>query len=724
MRRVPLLRPLFAAIVLFGAPLGAQASVSSGAEARGVRGIEGRVFDATAGRPIDGARVSIAAPGATPRLTTSAASGKWRVDGLGDGAYTLTIRAVGFTPHEQVIAVRDGRVTGPESFVIRLQPVPHALDQVVVTAARREQRLADAIVTTEVVSRADIARTGASDLAAVLTEQTGIHFQEGHPSGAGVMLQGLGAERVLVLMDGQPVVGRISGNFDLSRIPVAMVERVEVVKGPQSTLYGSEAMGGVINIVTRGATADQWSGTASVTGGSDQRRDGTLGATVGRGPWGATVDAGMRTVDRTPGRTESAGALAERMDLATKLRWSPDATRSIEATALVLSERQRWGSGTLFDFADNRQIGGRVSGSLNLGEHRLTPTVYLSQFEHRSRRSRGAVPIAGTGDQQTQRLAEAELLYSGRVVGRVVDAGVEVRQEYIGTTDGRIDGGSRTLYSAEPFAQLEFAGDNWSVVPGARLTWNEQWGSYLTPRVAARWQLSAPLTLRASVGRGFRAPDFKELYLAFTNDNAGYAVYGNPLLRPESSNNLTGGLEWTGATGFVRGQLFYNELRDFIETRPLAASGPVLRYEYGNVDEGLTAGADVEAGAAFGPLRMELGYSRLIAEDRNTGQSLLGRPAHSGRIMLGASLPFRLRGSITGVYTGETPMQRDEAGAITSTRDAFLRFDARIAQPIPGGLELILGADNLFDQQPAQWAGATGRQLYTGLAWNFARDLQ
>src|SRR5690606_37747334 len=111
--------------------------------------------------------------------------------------------------------------------------------------------LADVPVPTEVVSAEEIRRSGASDVAAVLVERTGIQLQGGHPAGSGLMLQGLGSERVLVLVDGQPFIGRLSGQIDLSRLPAAVIERIEVVKGPQSTLYGSEAMVGVVNVITR-----------------------------------------------------------------------------------------------------------------------------------------------------------------------------------------------------------------------------------------------------------------------------------------------------------------------------------------------------------------------------------------------------------------------------------------------------------------------------------------
>lgn len=683
-----------------------------------------RVTDAAGGAPVAEAMV---------RVTTSTGARESRTDGAGiarvGGAGVasggaVTVRALGFLQRE--IALGGGRGARPDTVDVRLTAAPLALDRVVVTAARREQRLADAIVTTEVVGRREIERSGATDLASVLTEQTGIQLHGGHPSGAGVMLQGIGAERVLVLLDGQPLVGRVAGNFDLSRIPTGMVERVEVVKGPQSTLYGSEAMGGVINIVTRSAPEAGWAGSVTALGGSDGRRDAMLSGAGSMGPWSAVVDGGLRTIERTPGRGGTVGALADRYDGSLKLRWAPDSTRWVEATGLVVDERQRWQTGTLFDFADNRQAGARLSASRLIGEQRLTSTLHLSQFDHLARSSRSSTPIAGTGDEQVQRLTEAELLYTGRIAGLAVDAGVEARQEYIRSSDGRIrdenGGTSRTLWSAEPFAQVELGGGAWSVVPGARLTWNEQWGSHVTPRVAARWRPVEGLTLRASAGRGFRAPDFKELYLQFTNENAGYAVYGNPDLRPEHSDNLTLGAEWSAGRLYARGQLFHNRLRDFIEERPLPSDGgPLLLFEYANVRQGLTRGAELEGGIAIGALRAEAAWSYLDAEDRATGLPLLGRPTHSARATLGGMLPFDVRGSLTALYTGATPMERDPSGAIAGERDAFFRTDVRLARRLPRGLEIVAGVDNLFDQRPALWEGTVARHLYTALSWSFAR---
>ena len=654
-------------------------------------------------------------------LARTDASGVARLRRSAGATTTLRLRAVGHAPLDRVVAVDRDTVR------LVLRALPLALDQVVVTAARREQRLADAVVTTEVVSRGDIERTGASDLASVLVEQTGVQLQGGHPSGAGLMLQGIGAERVLVLLDGQPLVGRIAGNFDLSRLPTAMIERVEVVKGPQSTLYGSEAMGGVINVVTRATPELGWRGGASVTGGTEGRRDLAASAGAARGAWSASADLGMRQVHRAPGRAGTAGALADRADGAAKLRWSDGADRWVEASALVLDERQRWSSAGLYDFADNRQLGARLTASVGVADgHRLTPTLHLSEFDHLARTSRTAQPVAGTGDRQVQRLVEGELLYAGRLRGAAIDAGVELRQESISSSDGRIlaeDGraGDRTLRAVEPFAQVELGGDRWSVVPGARLTWNEQWGTNLAPRLSARWRAGDALTLRLSAGRGFRAPDFKELYLRFTNDGAGYVVSGNPTLRPEHSDNVTAGAEWSDRRGYARLQLFHNRLRDFIETRPVVSTDALARYEYRNVEQGLTQGAELEGGVLVGPAHVEAGWAWLRAEDRATGLALLGRPAHSARLSLAGPLPLAVRGSLAGTWTAATPIERAPDGAVSAERASFLRFDARLARRLPQGLELVVGVDNLLDRRPAFWEGAVARQLYTALSWSAAR---
>ncbi len=672
--------------------------------------VRGRVVDRDSGAPVAGAELEVA--GTAVRVQADSA-GRWSLRLPESGDYRLRVRRIGYAPAS--IPLPAG--SADTALLVRLSPLALPLGELVVTAARREQRLADVTVTTEIVDREQLEATGASDLSAALLEQTGIQLDGGHPSGAGAMLQGLSNERVLVLVDGQPLYGRISGTLDLARIPVAIVERVEVVKGPQASLYGSEAMGGVVNVVTRGPGAAPLAAAGRAIAGSGGRLDAGLTGEMRSGPFAALADLGRRRIERAPGRATESGALAERFDASGRVQWRRDSSLGVEAALLVLDERQRWPAGGLYQFADNTQVSGRVAADWRARRHRLRTTLYLSEFDHLSRRSSVSQPIAGTGDRQAQRLLEGEVLYGGTLLHQALDAGIELRQERISSSDGRIEGGARTLWSAEPFAQLEWSTRRWSVVPGLRLSHNERWGTATSPRIAVRWRAAETLSLRVAAGRGFRAPDFKELYLQFINDAAGYLVHGNPDLRPERSTNLSAGVEWSGARLYARGQLFHNHLEDFIETRAEPDGGSLLRFRYANTGRARTWGAELEGGWVMRLLRLEAGYAWLGTEDRATGRSLLGRPSHSARLVASVGSAGSLRATVSGIYTGPTPMERDSTGAITGERDPFLRLDARVARRLPAGLELAVGADNLFDARPEAWADAVGRQWYVGLTW-------
>lgn len=690
--------------------LGPGVGVAAAQEAAGV--LHGRVVEAGTGAAVVGARIELEGPRALERQ--SGADGTWRIAALPAGEYRVRVRHLGYA--ERVVS---GRVPGRgEALVVSLTPVALPIDEVVVTASRRLQRLAEAPVTTEVITRREIEQARVSDVSTLLVERLGIQLEGGHPAGEGVMLQGMGSQRVLVLLDGQPMVGRLSGQIDVSRLPASMVERIEVVKGPQSSLYGSEAMGGVVNVITRRATSAPWTLGTSVVAGSQGRADvgGTLHGTLGSLRY--LADGGRRYTELTPGRAEARGALAGRWDGLLKLGWAPDSSFRVEASALLLDERQRWQGGQLFHFADNRQHTASLGAEWRRGAHRLAPTLYLTEFDHHSRRATSPEPVAGTGQRELQRLVEAELLYNVGRGATALDLGLEARREEI--RSDRVQGRERTLHSLEPFAQATLALGTWRLVPGGRLTWSEQWGTHFTPRMAVLYRPLPALALRGSLGRGYRAPAFKELYMEFLNLGAGhgYAVRGNPALQPERSTNLSAGAEWAAGRLYLRGQLFHNRFRDFIETRPAGDSSGIQLYTYGNIADGITRGAELEGGVTRGALRAEAGYAYLAARDRASGEPLLGRPAHSGRASLEYALPIGLNAALSAVHTGTTPVQRSATGV--TERSGFTRVDVRLAQRLGHGIELSAGARNLFDARPEHWPGFAGRHLYIGLGWQAA----
>lgn len=621
------------------------------------------------------------------------------------GADSLLVRAMGYR------AARVGR----DASSVALTPLALALDQVVVTAARREQKLADVVTTTEVVNAEAIARTGASDLGSALSATTGVELSGGMPAGTGVMLQGLGSERVLILLDGNPLPGRIAGEFDVSRIPTASIDRIEIVKGAQSTLYGSEAMGGVVNVITKRAERGRPFASAQAVAGSRNRLDGTLAAGGTVGPVAARVEGGRRSIETAPGRADENGAQSTRVDGSARVEWRATERTTVEASALLLDERQRWLSSALYNFGDNVQVTSRLSAEHTRGGTRVRASAFGSSYDHLSRASTQPQPIRGdTGQRQVQRLFQGELSLTQPVGRHLLDAGVQLRQD--DTRSVRIPGGRRVLQTVEPSAQLEASlTRRVSLTAGARVSHSTRWGTHATPRVAARVRLTDALTLRAAAGGGFRAPDFRELYMRFTNQSVGYAVHGNEDLRPETSRSLNAGLEWVAPAGYVRAQLFHNRFRGFIETRIISAPGEPPLYQYANVDDGYTRGGEVEGAIALRALRVDAGYSLLDTRDDATGLPLLGRPAHSARATAAHPLAWGARASVSAHYTGRTPMQRDSLG--TSYREAYPRLDVRLARPVTRDAELTFHVENALDRRPASWAGYTGRQFTLGVAW-------
>ncbi|HEX2211414.1 MAG TPA: TonB-dependent receptor, partial [Longimicrobium sp.] len=601
----PRLILLAAAVMIAAAPAAAQQAV------------HGLVVEAGTGAPVAGARVQA---GATS--TSSDSAGGWTAT-LPAGMHEIRVAHPGYADARTDVAVpADGSVR------IRLTPRPLRMETVVATASRRLQTLGEAPVATEVVDRARIEASGATDLAGVLALVPGVEVQGGHPVGTGVYLQGLGSERVLVMVDGEPVVGRIAGEIDLTRLPVADVERVEVVKGPQSTLYGSEAMGGVINLITRAPEPGAPAGGVQLTGGSRGRRDATAHARASTGSVDWTVRGGVRDVDLVPGQDAPLDAGTRRWDGNARVGWAAADALRVEAGGWLVEESQRWRTGQLYQFADNRQWSGRLSAAWARGAHRVTPSLYVAGFEHALSRASGPDPVGG-GDTEAQRLAEAALAYTGTAGRLAVDGGAELRQEW--TRSDRVEGGERDAATLDAYGQGTWTAGRWSLVPGVRVSHSSRWGEHWTPRLAAVWRPAPSLALRASAGTGFRAPAFKELYMDFLNDAAGYTVRGNPALRPEGSRSVSAGAEWAGPRTYLRASAFHTEFDDFIETVvDEEASTPSLAvYRYQNVARGRTSGVELQTGAALGGLRADAGWSWLATEDETTGRPLFGRPENS-----------------------------------------------------------------------------------------------
>ena len=147
------------------------------------------------------------------------------------------------------------------------------LNEVVITATRTARQLSSLPLPVTLISKKKIIQSGTIRLNEILNEQTGIITVSDESGFEGVQIQGIASDYILILIDGVPLVGRSAGNFDLSRLTVGNIKQIEVVKGPSSSLYGSEALGGVINIITEKPKSKELHGNASYRFGSFTQQD-------------------------------------------------------------------------------------------------------------------------------------------------------------------------------------------------------------------------------------------------------------------------------------------------------------------------------------------------------------------------------------------------------------------------------------------------------------------
>lgn len=685
----------------------------------------GAVFDRSSGAPVPMAQVLWRVGGPDGEVAGRAeadVSGRFHVAPGWVGEGWIEVRSLG---HRMLGLTRgDAEAAG---WRLGLEPDPLELESVVVTAMGRAQRRSEVSVPIATISAEDIRVSGAASADELLAEMPGLQMSASAPVGSNIQIRGIGDSRVLVLVDGQPAAGALLENRDLSRISLSGVERVEVVKGPLSSLYGSDALGGVVNVITRepppGFQAD-----ASVLSGGAGRWEAS-GTASGGGDLRYRVTGAWRQQDRVPGLEDAAAdAFARVWDLRSSVRWASGERWRVRGDFSFLRERQRWPIGGGFSgFNDNRGLTGWTEATLAATGGEWTVRLFGQDYGHLFRSARGDAPIAGADeDLQEERLWKAGLGYSTSVGAHRVDVGAEGAWRSIVSPD-------KILEDRAADDQLElFAQDAWTTGPatvsaGARATLNDRWGNAVSPTLGVTALPTNDLRLRAVVGRGFRAPSFKELAWDFANVGAGYTVQGFADLEPETSWNVTAGVDWAPSSTTSLGvEAYTNRIENLIETA-FVGNNPsgLLVYSPRNVSEARTRGVEVTGSARLGGVRLQGEYVLLDARSLADDLPLDRRARHSGRVRVGDTLPVLdgLLVNLTGHVTGKAPLVGvDDQGraAVVGAQERFISVDAQATLQLPQGVRVVFGVDNLLDARPEGWRTVIERRFRVGLE---AQDL-
>ena len=717
-----------AAAAVPGVEHGRAAAAVPGVQQRPVSAeLRGRVTEAETGAPIPGASVTWTGTGTRSAAAIADAGGWFAPDTSWGPGGAVEVSALGY--RTRALPWADATAA---AWQIALAHDPLALDEIVVTADGRPRHRSEVALHVQSVGAAEIRAAGAASADRLLARLPGVQVGRGTPTGSTISIRGIGGPRVLVLLDGQPAGGALIENRDLSRLSTTGAARIEIVKGPLSSLYGSDAVGGVVNVVTR-APAPGFRMDARASSGGAGRREAE--ATVSGGgrptPGGALVyrvSGSWRQEDRVAGVVDPDGAFARVWDLRSSVRFASDRW-VVRGDASLVRERQRWPVGAGFSgFNDNAGAAGWIEARRRTGQGEWTGRVFVHDYDHLYRSARGTAPIAGSGSpEQQERLAKATAAYSAAWGAHRFDAGVEGALRSIRSPE-------KLLEDRAEDQQVEvYVQDAWRLggpegpatgadahratvlTAGVRFTRNSRWGSTASPSLGAVVAVGDRVLVRGAVARGFRAPSFKELAWNFVNLGGGYVLQGFADLEPERSWNASGGVEWQPLPS-VRGgvELFANRIENLIESGLVghAPSGLAI-YSPRNVANAVTRGVELDLRAVAGAGEIVAAYAYLDARSLRPDLPLDRQAKHTARVRA-AWTKGRLRLNATGHLTGRAPIvgvDADGAFGRVGTQGRFAALDLGAALDVGGRFSVIAGVENVFNAQPDGWQGFVERRF-------------
>ena len=575
-------------------------------------------------------------------------------------------------------------------------PKPVLFHSFVVTATRSAQPIADVLADITVIGAEEIARAGAQSVTELLQRQSGVEIvQNGGPgSVSGVFLRGANRGQTLVLIDGVRIASSSAGATSLEAIPLDQVDRIEILRGPASSLYGADAIGGVVQVFTRRG-AGAISGNASAGYGTYGTWDVKGGVSGTAGPVQFALQAAAKASRGFNAITDPAN-----------FQFNPDSDGY---------RNQSLSANVGFTAAPGQELTAqyfrsRLDNQFDAGPGFDDRTITVAETWQVASRNRFA-PFwvsrlsagAGIDDSQTQtaygtspfKTAQRQYAWQNEFTLPMgaLTAGVERREEHV-ATDAGFATTERDTNSLFGIYQLR-AGDH-ALQANLRRDDSSQYGGKTTGAFSYGYRFAPSLRVTAGYATGFKAPSFNDLY---------YPGFANPDLVPETSKNLEAGVYWNGNTpgaGLEARAIVY---RNRVSQLIVFQCDANFRCAPHNVDratlEGMTLG--LEARADNGAT-VAASLDIQSPEDDATGKLLPRRARQHGALSGGYPLgPVRV-----GVELIASSLRYDDPANLLKM-GGYAIVNLTLEWPLPQGVTLFARADNVFDKNYALAAGyATG----------------
>ena len=604
----------------------------------------------------------------------------------------------------------------------------------VVTATKTQLEKKEVPQSVEVITQEDIKNTAAYNVRDALRFATNIDVQEVGMTGNVVMVRGMESKHTLILVDGRRMAAENTGStmnaYELSRINLADVERIEVIRGNGSALYGSDAMGGVINIITKKANKEH----ASIGAHTGTKEMGTnFYYSSGRqGKVSVKASGGIEDVrkevsgyyNKTKGYdTSSSNMYGPRRFLNLGFDYAFDANRGLALDLNFMREQFTSNSseGTdkgVYNYDNNRSdYALTYYGKDNKNDYNLR--MYYNTLK------KSNVTNENNAITDFDHTSYDTLVFEGKNSMKLNDKNTMTYGAEWTTTNmrgTRFGGGGDNKYS-ETFAGITKAGsekdvdtyaaylqdewkitDKWLLIPAVRFDHHNAFGSHTSPKIGTTYSFSDNSRFKVNYGKSFRAPTVYELYSTMDKRMGmmNVQVLGNPDLKPEKATNFDIGFEaeqgkWSGKLGY-----YHNEIDNLIDSDMfyqghVPGVGMAVKSKYYNVGEAEISGAEAEVGYNFNDnWNVKATYNYLDAKDKTTNARLNNRARQNGVVQLSytdnAELPF------TATLWSKWYVDYLYKVSKNVNTYTFNTFNFVADKQITKNLHVYAGVDNIFDK--------------------------
>ncbi len=620
------------------------------------------------------------------------------------------------------------------------------LNEVVVTAQYVPQSEKNAVYKVQVINSEVIKSKSANNLRELLQQELNIDLSQNSVFGSSIDIQGISKENIKILIDGVPVIGRLNGVIDLNQINLNSIEKVEIIEGPVSIFYGTDAMGGIINLITKKQVNKKVEGAISTyyesidalnLNGDFGYKFGTNTMRLNTGFYhfnGLSTNDSPRNLNWEERKQYFSDFMFNKKLKELNLRLN---TRYSDEELISIGEPDRRGN-----ILDKNYFTKRVDNSLNLNgkafNDKFIDVILAYNYYQRYHDTYVVDEVANTSTlSETDTKADNIVKYNfGNFKAQLGTNATTKKLNYVvGTdivieaTEGiRILNKKQTITTAALFSSLNWKlSPNFELQPGARYTWNSSYGSLLSPALNSKLKINENSYLRLSYARGYRAPSLKELFLDF-NISAGpvtYIISGNENLDVEKSHSFN--LQYSYSKVFkdssyfsIEPSVFYNNISNLIALSEMVN----FKRNYININKFKSVGGKFNV--AYNPnelVYLKAGFSLIgryneFNKDFNTDEFLYTPEVSSSvsykfkNTSLKLNAYYKYSGKQTGFY-----LDQNTNSLVKTTREDFNNLDASASASLfKKAVDVSLGVKNIFDVKDVETVNEVGQA--------HSRDLQ